>query len=213
MSAESSADKPADRPAGTSADEKNASPVSFVLSGTKDATLASLASSAGSTAGMSAVTNPLPAVMPTDASADGRWLTYDELAELRGIDRASARRLTTRLKWPRRPGNDGTVRILVPLRHLRPPRRSADRPAGIAPFEAALAALREAHASETATLRDTVEGLRGTIARAEHRAQYAEAKATEAEVKTQAARAGEAEDAAEALRTSIGELRAGQALM
>ena len=84
MSAESSADKPADRPAGTSADEKNASPVSFVLSGTKDATLASLASSAGSTAGMSAVTNPLPAVMPTDASADGRWLTYDELAELRG---------------------------------------------------------------------------------------------------------------------------------
>jgi hypothetical protein len=114
-----SAGSSADRPAGTSADEKDANP-------------ASLASSAGSTAGMSAVTNLLSAVMPTDVSADGRWLTYDELAELRGIDRTSARRLTTRLKWLRRPGNDGTVRILVPLRHLRPPRRSADRPAGIA---------------------------------------------------------------------------------
>jgi hypothetical protein len=140
MSTESSADKPAD----TTADEKEANLASFVLAaGTKDASLASLASSADSTAGTSAdptnkpadrsaVTNPLPTVKPADMSADGRWLTYDELAELRGIDRTSARRLTTRLKWPRRPGNDGTVRILVPLRHLRRPRRSADRPAVMA---------------------------------------------------------------------------------
>jgi hypothetical protein len=151
MSAEASADKPADGPVGTTADDKNANLISFVLSaGTKDASLASLASSAGSAAGMSAdtkqansvyfapaadksvVTPAATNVLPADTSSDGRWLTYDELAALRGIDRTSARRLTTRLKWPRRPGNDGTVRILVPVRHLRPPRRTADTPASTA---------------------------------------------------------------------------------
>ena len=45
---------------------------------------------------------------------DGRWLTYAELAELRGITRKAAIRLTQRHQWRRQPGNDGATRVFVP---------------------------------------------------------------------------------------------------
>ena len=48
------------------------------------------------------------------ADAETRWLSYDELACVRGIDRASAIRLVRRKRWPKRDGNDGTVRVAVP---------------------------------------------------------------------------------------------------
>jgi hypothetical protein len=48
-----------------------------------------------------------------DADAP-RWLSYDELAESRGISRPSAIRLARRRKWARMEGNDGTARVLVP---------------------------------------------------------------------------------------------------
>jgi hypothetical protein len=44
----------------------------------------------------------------------GRWLSYAELAELRGITRKAAARLTLRHGWRRQPGNDGATRVLVP---------------------------------------------------------------------------------------------------
>src|SRR4051794_41964756 len=48
-----------------------------------------------------------------------RWLTYRELAITLRINAASARRLVARNKqWPRRPGNDGLVRIGVPIEKL-----------------------------------------------------------------------------------------------
>jgi hypothetical protein len=47
-------------------------------------------------------------------SGDGRWMTYAELAEHRGISRPSAERLVLRKRWRRQRGNDRTVRILVP---------------------------------------------------------------------------------------------------
>lgn len=48
-----------------------------------------------------------------------RWLTYRELAIALRINAASARRLVARNKqWPRRPGNDGLVRISVPIEKL-----------------------------------------------------------------------------------------------
>ena len=48
-----------------------------------------------------------------------RWLTYRELAIALRINAASARRLVARNKqWPRRPGNDGLVRIGVPIEKL-----------------------------------------------------------------------------------------------
>lgn len=43
------------------------------------------------------------------------WLTYDELAERLNIERESARQQVKRKRWARRPGNDGKVRIGVPV--------------------------------------------------------------------------------------------------
>jgi hypothetical protein len=45
---------------------------------------------------------------------DGRWLSYSELAQARGIRRATAIRITRRNRWRKQTGNDGTVRVLVP---------------------------------------------------------------------------------------------------
>jgi hypothetical protein len=57
--------------------------------------------------------------MPSDISlavGDGaRRMTYAELADIRRISMASAMRLVRRKNWPRQVGNDGVVRILVPL--------------------------------------------------------------------------------------------------
>jgi hypothetical protein len=47
-----------------------------------------------------------------------RWLSYDELAEARGIDRASAIRMVRRKRWPKQESNDGTTRVAVPASAL-----------------------------------------------------------------------------------------------
>jgi hypothetical protein len=52
----------------------------------------------------------------TLAVGDGaRRMTYAELAAVRGISALSAERLVRRKHWPRQAGNDGIVRVLVPL--------------------------------------------------------------------------------------------------
>jgi hypothetical protein len=53
---------------------------------------------------------------------EGRWLTYTELAEIRGIGRESAVKLAQRERWRKLSGNspDRTVRVLVPLEWLKP---------------------------------------------------------------------------------------------
>src|SRR5215472_11219395 len=57
-----------------------------------------------------------------EAFLEGRWLTYAELAEIRGIGRPSAVKLAQRERWRRIPGNDRdrTVRVLVPPEWLQP---------------------------------------------------------------------------------------------
>jgi len=53
------------------------------------------------------------------AVGDGaRRMTYAELAAARGISPASAKRLTQRHRWGRQIGNDGVVRVIVPLSAL-----------------------------------------------------------------------------------------------
>jgi hypothetical protein len=53
------------------------------------------------------------------AVGDGaRRMTYAELAAVRGISLPSARRLVLRHHWPRQTGNDGVVRVTVPLTAL-----------------------------------------------------------------------------------------------
>ena len=43
-----------------------------------------------------------------------RWMSYAEVARLRGISRASAVRLAQRRGWERRVGNDGLTKVAVP---------------------------------------------------------------------------------------------------
>jgi hypothetical protein len=50
-----------------------------------------------------------------DIGDDLRWLSYGELGQSRGISTASAIRLAFRRKWRRQDGNDGTVRVAVPV--------------------------------------------------------------------------------------------------
>jgi hypothetical protein len=56
----------------------------------------------------------------TLAVGDGAGgMTYTELAAVRGISALSAERLVRRRRWPRQAGNDGVVRVLVPLKEVR----------------------------------------------------------------------------------------------
>ena len=56
----------------------------------------------------------------TLAVGDGaRRMTYAELAAVRGISALSAERLVRRKHWSRQVGNDGVVRVLVPLTESR----------------------------------------------------------------------------------------------
>jgi hypothetical protein len=48
------------------------------------------------------------------ADNDGAWLSFPELARLRGINLTSAFRLARRHSWRRQKGNDGKLRVLVP---------------------------------------------------------------------------------------------------
>src|SRR5215831_11058947 len=61
------------------------------------------------------------------AVGDGaRRMTYVGLAEARGISLPSARRLVLRHRWPRQRGNDGIVRVTVPLTALTKGTETAD---------------------------------------------------------------------------------------
>src|ERR1700744_479834 len=50
-----------------------------------------------------------------DSAADGRWLTFAELSQLRGISKTAAMKLVSRHGWRRQKNNKGQVRALVPL--------------------------------------------------------------------------------------------------
>jgi hypothetical protein len=108
-----------------------------------------------------------------DAMGDGgRWLTYAELADARGITRKAAVRMTQRHRWRRTPGNDGAVRVYVPdamTARAKDHDARLDGPHGVeatdvmpfharalAALEAALQTLREGHTAEVAGLREAI---------------------------------------------------------
>src|ERR1700733_15229490 len=89
-------------------------------------------------------------------TADGRWMTYGQIATLRRISKASAERLVRRHRWRRQADNQGFVRVLVPLDWCDPVpptspdvlpdiRRDAtpDITPVIAPLQAAIAMLQQ----------------------------------------------------------------------
>src|SRR3954464_10340367 len=53
-----------------------------------------------------------------------RLLTYAELADALGITAASAKRLAIRRRWPKKPGNDGKSRVVVPVERLQAERKT-----------------------------------------------------------------------------------------
>jgi hypothetical protein len=82
----------------------------------------------------------------TLAVGDGaRRMTYAELATVRGISLPSARRLVLRHHWPRQAGNDGVVRVTVPLTALT-------KAAETAGFRDTTTAQTMSHATDTTTV-------------------------------------------------------------
>lgn len=63
---------------------------------------------------------------PNDVGTDFRWLSYGELAQAREISSASAIRLAFQRKWRRQDGNDGTVKVAVPVDEAAPQNEMAD---------------------------------------------------------------------------------------
>jgi hypothetical protein len=104
-------------------------------------------------------------------------MTYDEIAEERGIKRSGAVRLVQRMKWRRQGGNDGRARILVP--HDEQERvRGTRQPDGAQPDGA-----RDGGNDGGGTLAlfgQALELLRGQLASAEARATAAETRADQA---------------------------------
>lgn len=104
-----------------------------------------------------------------DMPHDGRWLTYDELANMRGISRASARRLVQRNGWRQQHDDQQTVRILVPLDRWSPSMSDIS-----AAFGNALAIIRDAHAGEIKALREQLVEARYERDQERERAEHAE---------------------------------------
>jgi hypothetical protein len=102
-----------------------------------------------------------------DMSADGRWLSYDQISALRRIDKPSAVKLATRNRWERRKSNAGQMQVFVPVHWFD---RAQDRhdkytdksmfsdtlAAGASEVETVLMALREAHAREIGLLTEAL---------------------------------------------------------
>jgi hypothetical protein len=56
----------------------------------------------------------------TSDDVAGRWMTYAQLARLRGVDKPSALKLALRKRWPRRKDNHSTMQVCVPPDWARP---------------------------------------------------------------------------------------------
>ena len=89
-------------------------------------------------------------------TSDGRWLTYDQLAALRHIDKPSAVKLATRNRWQRRKGNTGQMQVCVPMHWFE---RAQDRQDRYAHKSTDI----DAESGLMAALEDAVAGLRGQL--------------------------------------------------
>jgi hypothetical protein len=146
-----------------------------------------------------------------DSAADGRWLTFAELSQLRGISKTAAMKLVSRHGWRRQKNNKGQVRALVPLAwvadaNTREPNSAADMSRAIRAFDSAIATLgqqlvREAGRTEAAERARTALTVQLAQAEAGRAAERSRAEA-DREARTRA----EAE--AVALRAQLDQARA-----
>ena len=169
--------------------------------------------------------------MNDDAGTGGRWMTYDELAAMRGIKRIGAVRLVQRYKWRRQAGNDGRARVLVPHDSLQPVRGTdagTSAPAPVTHTSAGSAAGNDTGTSTTlmagalAALETAVLSLTERASVAERRADEAGARAERAEADRDAlrqqllrvdARSDELRTERDQAQERADELQAGQELM
>ena len=94
-----------------------------------------------------------------DSDADIRWLSYAQIAKIRGISRASAERIVRRAKWRRQVDNQGVTRAAVPLAYAEPERTNppdsqVEIPPGANSLQAAIDALREQQDHERTAWRE-----------------------------------------------------------
>jgi chromosome segregation ATPase len=141
---------------------------------------------------------------PDDQAA--RWMTFAELATIRGISKLSAVALVRRHGWRRQRDNQGHMTALVPAAwaDTEPTNELTDQAVdkgdvsltarSLAALEDAIAALRAAKDSEIATLHSVIDGLRASIARAEDRAGRAETDRDAERVRADRAEADRSED-------------------
>jgi hypothetical protein len=126
-----------------------------------------------------------------DTESGGKWLTYKQLADLRGIKQRAAVRLSQRRGWRRQPGNDGATRVLVPADMLevsQRPSQGDDADDDRATWSETMAAIETAHRGEVEALKGQVDALRtladaagAKLVDAESRATGATARAERAE--------------------------------
>jgi hypothetical protein len=140
-----------------------------------------------------------------DQSGEGRWLTYDEIGQIRGIGRESAVKLAQRKRWRREPGNDGTARVFVPGNwqgKARQPRKvpTGDHSPGHSPE---LLRITSAFAAAVASLTD-----RATAAESGRDSARARGDALQAQLDQARRDAAEAARAADALRQADAARRA-----
>jgi chromosome segregation ATPase len=113
------------------------------------------------------------------SDADGRWLTYDQLATLRRIDKPSAVKLATRNRWRRRKGNTGQMQVCVPVHWFERAQGRADRYTDKSPDKYAdradIGADTSLQAGALAALENAVATLREQLDVANARAERAEA--------------------------------------
>jgi hypothetical protein len=104
--------------------------------------------------------------LDADMSEDGRWLTYDQIAVLRRIDKPSAIKLATRHRWKRRKSNRGQVQVLVPVDWFDRARDRRDKYAEKSEDSAVVTALQKAFDTALAAKDETISELRAALDRA-----------------------------------------------
>ena len=139
-----------------------------------------------------------------DSEPGGRWISYAELAEIRGTDKTSALKLALRKKWPRRKDNHGTMHVCVPPEWLgawgnrRPPDNTPnDMPSSV---------------PNGVDISRSISTLEMALASADKRADQAEKRADRAEIRAEQAeaRADQAQQAIEMERNRADRAEAGR---
>ena len=139
--------------------------------------------------------------MPDQSADDSdiRWLSYQQIAGLRGISRASAERMVRKHRWRRTVNNHGMTVAAVPLDYAEPERsnpaerpheRSAEIRPDLSALERAIDTLREQlvrerdrgdiATTERDAVREEIMGVRLQLTAAEGRVQALEAEVSAA---------------------------------